>query len=406
MRSSQHRAAPQKISEISESLTERINTGCAELDRVLGGGIVPGSLILIGGEPGIGKSTLSLQTALSLNKTVLYVSGEESPQQIKMRAARIGNPSDTCSILAETDLDAIFEIVSQTLPDIVFIDSVQTVQSGRVESVPGSISQVRECATMIQQYAKEKGITFILIGHINKEGAIAGPKLLEHIVDVVLQFEGDSNMIYRLLRGVKNRFGPTSEIGIFEMRETGLSEVQNPSQALIGHEDLQLSGVAICSLVEGIRPFFVEVQALVSTAAYGTPQRTANGFDLRRLNMLLAVLEKRVGFKLNAKDVFLNIVGGLRVSDPATDISVLCSVLSSSLDIAISKSMCFCGEVGLTGEIRPIARIEQRIGEAHKLGFTKMYLPKGNKSGISKQHPIELIYCSRVEEVFRPLFKQ
>ncbi len=404
--SSKSAAIPLKFSEIKNSNVPRIDTRNGELNRVLGGGIVPGSLILLGGEPGIGKSTISLQTALCIDAKVLYVSGEESPQQIKLRADRIGTPSDNCSILAETDLDNILATTTEHQPDIVFIDSIQTVQSTRIESIPGSISQVRECATIIQQYAKEKNITFILIGHINKDGAIAGPKVLEHIVDVVLQFEGDTNMVYRLLRGIKNRFGATSEIGIFEMGEGGLAEVANPSDALISHEDQMLSGVSICSLVEGVRPFFAEIQALVSTAAYGTPQRSVNGFDLRRLNMLLAVLEKRVGFKLTAKDVFLNIVGGLKVSDPGTDLSVLVSVLSSSLDINISKQTCFAGEVGLTGEIRPVTRVEQRISEAQKLGFTRMFLPKGNHKSLSKQYTIELIFCNRVEDVFRKLFKK
>jgi len=399
-------AQPQKIKEIKRSQVERIDTTNKELNRVLGGGIVPGSVILLGGEPGIGKSTISLQTALSLKENVLYVSGEESPQQIKLRGERIGEPSETCSILAETDLDAVLHIIEANKPDIVFIDSIQTIQSQRIESIPGSISQVRECATIIQQFAKENHITFILIGHINKDGAIAGPKVLEHIVDVVLQFEGDSNMVYRLLRGTKNRFGATSEIGIFEMRESGLREVANPSEALINTQDQHLSGVSISSSIEGIRPFFVEIQALVSTAAYGTPQRSVNGFDLRRLNMLLAVLEKRVGFKLNAKDVFLNIVGGLRISDPATDLSVLVSVLSSSLDIAIPKSVCFSGEVGLTGEIRPVGRIEQRINEAEKLGFKTVFLPAGNKNAIAKEYAIELVFCNRVEDVFRRFFKK
>lgn len=397
---------PILFSEIKQQSISRIDTQNNELNRVLGGGIVPGSLVLLGGEPGIGKSTISLQTALLLNAKVLYVSGEESPQQIKLRAERVGQISDNCYVFAETDLDLILETVTSFSPDIVFIDSIQTVQSSRIESIPGSISQVRECATVIQQFAKEKDVSFVLIGHINKDGAIAGPKVLEHIVDVVLQFEGDTNLIYRLLRGVKNRFGATSEIGIFEMMETGLKEVPNPSQALIGHEDQQLSGVSICSLVEGVRPFFVEIQALVSTAAYGTPQRSANGFDLRRLNMLLAVLEKRVGFKLNAKDVFLNVVGGLKVSDPATDLSVLVSVLSSSLDMFVDKQFCFTGEVGLTGEIRPVSRVEQRISEAQKLGFSKIFLPKGNQKSISKKFHIELCFCSRVEDVFRQLFKK
>lgn len=399
---------PQKLNEIISKKEGRILTGILELDRILGGGIVPGSMILIGGEPGIGKSTLSLQVALMLkNLKVLYVSGEESPQQIKMRAERINIQNENCFVLSETLLENIFTQLQNIHPELIIIDSIQTLYSDRLESSAGTVSQIRESAASLLKFAKESNVPVFLIGHINKEGDLAGPKVLEHIVDTVLQFEGDHNNMYRILRTTKNRFGSTSELGIFEMNNKGLREVPNPSEILITQTDEHLSGTSIASTINGARPLLLEIQALVSTAAYGTPQRSSTGFDNRRLGMLLAVLEKRAGFRLNQKDVFLNIAGGLKVDDPAIDLSVISSVLSSNLDIPIDKDICFAAEIGLTGEIRPVSRIDQRIGEADKLGFKKIYISKFNSKGLDEsKYKIQIIKVSRVEELFRSLFKK
>lgn len=398
---------PLTLNEITTSKTARIKTGIDEVNRVLGGGIVPGSLILIGGEPGIGKSTLILQLALGLdNLKVLYASGEESIQQIKLRAERLHISSEKCYFIVETSLENLIAHSEQFKPDILIVDSIQTLSTELIESSPGSVVQVRECTSAILKYAKKNSIAVFLIGHINKEGNLAGPKVLEHIVDAVLQFEGDSNYMFRILRSIKNRFGSTSELGIFEMRNDGLREVKNPSEQLISKINEDVSGTAIAATVEGIRPFLVEIQALVSSAAYGTPQRSSTGFDLRRLNMLLAVLEKRAGFKLQSKDVFLNIAGGIRIDDPATDLAVICSILSSNIDIAIPHKTCFAGEVGLTGEIRAINRIEQRISEASKLGFNRIFIPKLNKGFDAGGHNITIEKASRVDEVFRNLFRK
>lgn len=396
---------PMALSEIRAEEEPRIDMHDAELNRVLGGGMVPGSLILLGGEPGIGKSTLLLQTVLRMSdRRVLYVSGEESEKQIKLRADRI-DPSADCLLVCETRLEQIFTHIKNTQPDLVVIDSVQTISSEALESAPGSITQVRECAAAILKYAKESGTPVVLIGHITKEGSIAGPKVLEHIVDTVLQFEGDRHYFYRILRSIKNRFGSTSELGIYEMRADGLRPVDNPSGLLLSQGDEELSGIAISAAIEGVRPFLIETQALVSTAAYGTPQRSATGFDLRRLNMLLAVLEKRVGFKLAAKDVFLNIAGGIKVTDPAIDLSVIAAVLSSNVDTAIERNVAMAGEVGLSGEIRPVTRIAQRIGEAQKLGFTRMLIPEANMKGLdAQQMGIDLVPVARVEHALRELF--
>ena len=393
------------LSEIKAEEEPRIDMHDAELNRVLGGGLVPGSLILLGGEPGIGKSTLLLQTVLRMSdRRVLYVSGEESEKQIKLRADRI-DPSADCLLVCETRLEQIFTHIKNTQPDLVVIDSVQTISSETIESAPGSITQVRECAAAILKYAKESGTPVVLIGHITKEGSIAGPKVLEHIVDTVLQFEGDRHYFYRILRSIKNRFGSTSELGIYEMRADGLRPVDNPSGLLLSQGGEELSGIAISAAIEGVRPFLIETQALVSTAAYGTPQRSATGFDLRRLNMLLAVLEKRVGFKLAAKDVFLNIAGGIKVTDPAIDLSVIAAVLSSNVDTAIERNVAMAGEVGLSGEIRPVTRIAQRIGEAQKLGFARMLVPEANMKGLdAKAFGIELVPVARVEHALRELF--
>ena len=393
------------LSEIKAEEEPRINMHDAELNRVLGGGLVPGSLILLGGEPGIGKSTLLLQTVLRMSdRRVLYVSGEESEKQIKLRADRI-DPSADCLLVCETRLEQIFTHIKNTQPDLVVIDSVQTISSETIESAPGSITQVRECAAAILKYAKESGTPVVLIGHITKEGSIAGPKVLEHIVDTVLQFEGDRHYFYRILRSIKNRFGSTSELGIYEMRADGLRPVDNPSGLLLSQGGEELSGIAISAAIEGVRPFLIETQALVSTAAYGTPQRSATGFDLRRLNMLLAVLEKRVGFKLAAKDVFLNIAGGIKVTDPAIDLSVIAAVLSSNVDTAIERNVAMAGEVGLSGEIRPVTRIAQRIGEAQKLGFSRMLIPEANMKGLdAKAFGMELVPVARVEHALRELF--
>ncbi len=404
---STHLSANQPITleDISAEQMKRITVGITEFDRVLGGGIVPGSIVLLGGEPGIGKSTLVLQMALGMkSRKVLYVSGEESLQQIKLRAGRLGLESDTCLFLSETSLENVLAHTAQIMPHLLIIDSIQTLATETVESSPGSVTQVRECTSAILKFAKQNHTAAILIGHINKEGNLAGPKVLEHIVDSVLQFEGDTNYLYRILRTSKNRFGSTNELGIFEMRGNGLREVLNPSEQLISKTNNDISGTAVAATIEGIRPFLIEIQALVSSAAYGTPQRSSTGFDLRRLNMLLAVLEKRAGFKLLAKDVFLNIAGGLRINDPATDMAVICSILSSNIDIAIDHKYCFTGEVGLTGEIRAVNRIEQRIAEAAKLGFKKIFIPKLNKGFDGSKLSIELEKVSRVEEVFRKIF--
>lgn len=399
---------PVAVSRIEASDEERIRMPSAELNRVLGGGLVAGSIILIGGEPGIGKSTLVLQNILSIkSRSILYISGEESAQQIKMRTDRIGRPSDNVFIACETSLQTIMEHIEAMNPGLVIVDSIQTISSDDIESAPGSVSQVRECATELLRYAKESAVPVILIGHITKEGNIAGPKVLEHIVDAVLQFEGDTRHIYRLLRAIKNRFGSTSELGIYEMCRRGLREVSNPSELLLGHtgDREELSGVSVGVTVEGARPFLIEVQALVSTAAYGTPQRTVNGFDSKRMNMLLAVLEKRVGFKLAAKDVFLNIAGGLKVNDPALDLAVICAILSSNVDMVIPRLTCMAGEVGLSGEIRPVSRIEQRIREAEKLGMETILIPASNLKGVDTSGlGIRIIEVSKVEEAFRALF--
>ena len=400
-------AQAHRLSDVEIKSEHRIVLPDQELNRVLGGGMVPGSLILMGGEPGIGKSTLLLQVALSLKKqSVLYVSGEESEQQIKMRADRLKMSNDSFFILTETSLDNIFRQVSNMQPQLIIVDSIQTMFSSKIESSPGSVSQIRECAGEFLRYAKESSVPVILIGHITKDGTIAGPKILEHMVDTVLQFEGDRQHVYRILRANKNRFGSTAEIGIYEMQGSGLREVTNPSEVLIAQREESLSGVAIAATMEGIRPLLIETQALVSSAVYGTPQRSSTGFDLRRLSMLLAVLEKRCGFKLGAKDVFLNIAGGIKVEDPAIDLAVICSILSSSEDIAISPRITFSAEVGLSGEIRPVTRIEQRISEAEKMGFEEILISKYNLKGLDKNRykGIKIISVSKVEEVFRHLF--
>ncbi|WP_285799489.1 DNA repair protein RadA [Duncaniella freteri] len=401
-------SSPVPVSEIASDEEPRIKMPSSELNRVLGGGLVPGSIILIGGEPGIGKSTLVLQNILSIkSRTILYVSGEESAKQIKMRADRIGRPSENVFIVCETSLQNIEEHISNIQPGLVIIDSIQTIASDDLESVAGSVSQVRECASRLLKYAKESSVPIMLIGHITKDGNLAGPKVLEHIVDAVLHFEGDGQHIYRLLRAIKNRFGSTSELGIYEMCQRGLREVKNPSEMLLStHTDGEdLSGISIGVTMEGIRSFLIEVQALVSTAAYGTPQRSVNGFDSKRMNMLLAVLEKRAGFKLAAKDVFLNIAGGLKVNDPALDLAVICSVLSSNIDIPIPHTTCITGEVGLSGEIRPVGRIEQRIREAEKLGMDTILIPRGNLKGIdTSSFSIRMIEIAKVEEALRTLF--
>ncbi len=396
-------ASAQLISQIPTTAEQRIDMHNAELNRVLGGGLVPGSLVLIGGEPGIGKSTLALQVLMQMGETkTLYASGEESQKQLRLRADRLAGKPDNLYILSETSLEKILDTVKTLQPEIVVIDSIQTIALESLESTTGSITQVRECAAEIMRVAKQTNIPFIIVGHINKEGSLAGPKVLEHIVDTVLQFEGDQHYMYRILRAQKNRFGSTSELGIFEMRQDGLREVSNPSELLLSHNHQDLSGIAIASAIEGVRPFLIEVQALVSTAAYGTPQRSSNGFDSRRLNMLLAVLEKRVGFRLPQKDVFLNIAGGLRVNDPAIDLAVLAAVLSSNMDIAIEDGICLTGEVGLAGELRPVNRIEQRILEAQKLGFKKIIIPEGQKYQLS-QPQIQIIPVRKVSEAFREL---
>jgi DNA repair protein RadA/Sms len=394
---------PLKIAEIDSSQEVRMDTLDGELNRVLGGGIVPGSLILLGGEPGIGKSTLLLQISLKLPYKTLYVSGEESQKQIKMRAERITSKDDNCFILTETKTQNIFRQIQEIEPEIVIIDSIQTLHTDYIESTAGSISQIRECTAELIKFAKETNIPVILIGHITKDGTIAGPKILEHMVDTVLQFEGDRNHVYRILRSLKNRFGSTAELGIYEMLGSGLREVSNPSEILLSHREEELSGTAIASTLEGMRPLMIEIQALVSTAVYGTPQRSTTGYNAKRLNMLLAVLEKRAGFRLGTKDVFLNVTGGISVDDPAIDLAVVAAILSSNEDIAVSKDVCFAGEVGLSGEIRPVNRVEQRIQEAEKLGFATIFISKYNK--LSTKYPgIKVVLVSKIEEVVEILF--
>ena len=407
-------AKPVRFSQIQGGEDPRINMRDKELNRVLGGGLVLGSMVLLGGEPGIGKSTLVLQTVLNLpDMKILYVSGEESARQLKLRAERLIarmpgrdiNELENLYIISETSLEHIYTHVKNVLPEILIIDSIQTISTEAAESSPGSISQVRECAASILKFAKESNTPVIMIGHINKEGTLAGPKVLEHIVDTVIQFEGDQHYMYRILRSIKNRFGSTSELGIYEMQQSGLREVNNPSELLLSKDSEGLSGVTIASAIEGVRPFLIETQALVSTAAYGMPQRSATGFDNRRLNMLLAVLEKRVGFKLMQKDVFINIAGGLRVTDPAIDLSIIAAVLSSNVDTGLDHDICMCGEVGLSGEIRPVARIEQRIAEAAKLGFKQIIIPQHNLQGLDRnKFDIEIIPVKKVEEALRVLF--
>lgn len=397
--------SPIQIDKVSLFEDERINTSCNELNRVLGGGLIYGSLVLIAGEPGIGKSTLLLQVALSINKKVLYISGEESERQIRIRAERLKVKNENCYILTETLYENILPEIQSNNPDIIIIDSIQTLYTEKIESSPGSISQIRECTTELLKYAKENNTPIFIIGHINKDGNIAGPKVLEHIVDTVLQFEGDTNYMYRILRSTKNRFGSTSELGIYEMNSNGLRQVENPSELFLSKYSEGYSGSVVAATIEGARPFMIEVQALVSSAAYGTPQRSSIGFDVRRLNMLLAVLEKRAGFRLSSKDVFLNIAGGLKVSDPAIDLAVICAVLSSDQDKALTKNICFAGEVGLSGEIRAVNRIEQRISEAERLGFEKIYISKSNQKGLSKNnYQIDIKFVKKVEEVFLDFF--
>ena len=398
-----------KLGEISSADDPRLDMHDEELNRVLGGGLVAGSIVLLGGEPGIGKSTLSLQTALNMpERRILYVSGEESAHQLKMRAERLSPQNaqfDNFFLLCENQLETIFEHIRDVQPEMVVIDSIQTIVTEEADSSAGSITQVRECASALLRFAKTSTVPVLLIGHITKEGTLAGPKILEHIVDTVIQFEGDQHHVYRILRSIKNRFGSTSELGIYEMQQTGLRQVNNPSELLLTQDHEGLSGVAISSAIEGVRPFLVETQALVSTAAYGTPQRSATGFDQRRLNMLLAVLEKRVGFKLMQKDVFINIAGGLRVTDLAMDLSVIAAVLSSNVDTPIERGWCMAGEVGLSGEVRPVSRIEQRISEAQKLGFTDMVLPRYNMQGLDhRKFAIKLHPVRKVEEALRVLF--
>lgn len=400
-------SGPEKLKNISIQQNLRIDTKNNEFNRVLGGGLVPGSLILIGGEPGIGKSTLVLQIALQLtNLKILYVSGEESAQQIKLRAGRLGETaSNECMIFTETNLETVMEVAKQIKPDMIILDSIQTMYTDRIESSPGSVSQVRECASFWLKFAKETHTPVILIGHITKDGAIAGPKVLEHIVDTVLQFEGDSNFMYRILRAVKNRFGSTSEIGVYEMLGTGLKEIPNPSEILISQNPENLSGVAVASTMEGIRPLLVEVQALVSNAAYSSPQRSGTGFDLRRLGMLLAVLEKKANFRLITKDVFLNIAGGLRVDDPAVDLAVIAAILSSAIDKAVGNKVCLAGEISLSGEVRPVNRIEQRIAEAAKLGFEQMIISSYNKKGLhSQKYQMNINFISKIQQLPKLLF--
>lgn len=396
---------PKKLTAIEAGTTERRDVKDNELNRVLGGGLVNGSMILLGGEPGIGKSTLMLQVALSIDAKVLYVSGEESEEQIKMRADRLGQSPDQCYIMADTGLTNILLQAQQMEPDVLVIDSIQTITSAHIESAPGSVSQVRECSSELQRYAKESGVPVFVIGHITKDGSIAGPKVLEHIVDVVLQFEGDRNYTHRILRTIKNRFGSTSELGIYEMHGVGLREVSNPSELLLSQKDEDVSGSAIAATLEGIRPMLIETQALVSTAVYSSPQRSATGFDLRRLSMLLAVLEKRCGFQFASNDIFLNIAGGLKVSDPAIDLAIISALISSLEDVTLPSNICFAGEVGLSGEIRSVQRVEQRIQEASRLGFEQIFVPRFNLKGVSQSdYDVEIIPVSKVEELYNHLF--
>ena len=404
--SSKGRSKPQPVNAIEAVDEPRIHIPSEELNRVLGGGLVKGSIVLLGGEPGIGKSTLVLQNLLAIrNRRILYVSGEESATQLKLRADRIGRGSDNVFIVCETSLENIFAHIEEIEPEILVVDSIQTIATETLDSSAGSVGQVRECAAALLKFAKDSGVPVLLIGHINKEGTLAGPKVLEHIVDAVLQFEGDRQYMYRLLRAIKNRFGSTSEIGIYEMVQRGLREVANPSEMLMSHGGEELSGVAVGVTLEGIRPFLIEIQALVSSAAYGTPQRSVTGFDGKRVNMLLAVLEKRVGFKLGAKDVFLNVAGGIKVNDPALDLAVIAAILSSNVDMVIPRGWCMTGEVGLTGEIRPVTRIEQRITEAQKLGMTDILIPEGNLKGFdTSKLSIRIHQVSKVADAFRELF--
>lgn len=396
---------PKKLQQIETGRTERRSSQDGELNRVLGGGIVDGSLVLIGGEPGIGKSTLMLQLALSLDAKVLYISGEESEEQIKMRANRLGKMPEHCYIMSDTSLSNVLMQAQLLEPDILIIDSIQTITSPHIDSAPGSVSQVRECSTEFQRFAKESGTPVFIIGHITKEGAIAGPKVLEHIVDVVLQFEGDRNYTHRILRTIKNRFGSTSELGIYEMQGIGLREVSNPSELLLSQKEEDLSGSAIAATLEGIRPMLIETQALVSTAVYSSPQRSATGFDLRRLGMLLAVLEKRCGFQFASNDIFLNIAGGIKVSDPAIDLAIISALISSLEDVSLPSNICFAGEVGLSGEIRSVQRAEQRIQEANRLGFEQIFVSKFNMKGIDpSNYDIEIIPVGKVEELYNYLF--
>jgi len=400
-------SSPVAIHQITTKKEHRIDTRNQELNRVLGGGVVPGAMVLLGGEPGIGKSTLLLQIALQINnQKILYISGEENEQQIKMRADRLGFTHDDCLVLTETNMEVVFQHLEQVQPDLLVIDSIQTLYTELIESSAGSVSQIRECTAQLMKFAKTTTTPVFLIGHITKDGNIAGPKILEHMVDVVLNFEGDINHAYRILRASKNRFGSVAEIGIFEMISSGLREVENPSEILLSRRDEELSGVAISATLEGIRPLLIETQALVSTAAYGTPQRACTGFDQRRLNMLLAVLEKRCGFRLAAKDVFLNIAGGIKVDDPAIDLAIIASILSSNHDMPIPSDYCFAAEVGLSGEIRPVNRIEQRISEAIKLGFSKIFVSKYNMKSLDEfsNDKVEIVCAARIEEVFRHLF--
>jgi DNA repair protein RadA/Sms len=397
-------ATPQLIQDVIKELEERIITSDHEFNRVLGGGIVPGSIVLLGGDPGIGKSTLLLQLAITESLKVLYVSGEESDRQIRMRADRLGLKNENCYLLTETNLEQILLQAKELKPELVVIDSIQTLFSSTIESSPGSISQVRECTAHLLRFAKQTAIPVFLIGHITKDGSIAGPKVLEHMVDAVLQFEGDRNHVYRLLRAIKNRFGSTNELGIYEMLGAGLRPVENPSEILISNSNQNLSGIAIASTIEGMRPLLVEVQALVSSAAYGTPQRSSTGFDSKRLNMLLAVLEKRCGFKLGAKDVFLNIAGGIKVDDPALDLAVAMAVLSSNADLAIPKTIAFAAEIGLSGEIRAVNRLEQRLSEVAKLGYEKVIVSSFSKGIDFKKNKLEIIRCAKIEEVVKNVF--
>ena len=398
---------PVRLGDIQHREEVRLSMGDPELDRVLGGGLVEGAFVLIGGEPGIGKSTLVLQTVLRLPYKTLYVSGEESLSQLKMRADRLGGTNEDTLIYAETSLEKILSSALELQPQLLVIDSIQTIQTELSDSTPGSVSQIRECANALLKYCKTEGVAVLVIGHITKEGSIAGPKVLEHTVDVVLQFDGDKHYMYRILRGQKNRFGSTAELGIYEMRQTGLLPVENPSEHLMSQASLGLSGTAIAVAMEGVRPFLIETQALVSSAVYATPQRSSTGFDARRMNMLLAVLEKRAGFKLIQKDVFLNIAGGIRLADPASDLAVITAVLSSSLDIALPEGVCLTGEVGLSGEVRSVSRIEQRILEAERIGFRAMILPESNLAGLdTSSRKIRLVGVKTVEEAFRKLFRQ